>query len=304
MTDATKLIEYPADVKATIDELKSAFIDVTIHAQQAFKLVALIEQQAKEIEDARRTAEYWKAEHNAANARIAELESAAKATVPEGCTPADAAMLREANHRLAAENDSLRRALKPFADLVSTDRLSWAMVEYQIDGDPEKQTFQRPQMQRAFNRAADLYRVPDAPTAALAQPLEAQADARDARDAAELYYALRKKAEQLGFKSIADVFDAANGEPCTYPRCVVVPRDFIGQIVRDAWVKWAQTQLNPKASWLLPYAELSEADKEADRQIGEAVVAWVTRMKGVEFEADRQIDAAQPASSVAEGDKQ
>ena len=85
-------------------------------------------------------------------------EPRAEVTDDEGCTPADARMLRAANHALAAESDALRRALRPFANIVSTDRLSWAMVEYCVDGDPEKQTFQRPQMQRAFNRAADLLR--------------------------------------------------------------------------------------------------------------------------------------------------
>lgn len=78
--------------------------------------------------------------------------------VPEGCTPADAEMLRRANHGLAEENERLRRALRPFARLVSTDTLSWAMVQYCVEGDPEKQTFQRPQMQRAFNRAAETMR--------------------------------------------------------------------------------------------------------------------------------------------------
>ena len=51
-------------------------------------------------------------------------------------------------------------------------------------------------------------------------------------------------------------------------------RDHLGRFVREAWVRWAQTQPNPKASWLLPYDELSEPDKEADRQIGEAVARW------------------------------
>lgn len=76
------------------------------------------------------------------------------AEAPEGCTPADAEMLRAANHSLAAENDYLRRRLRPFAQLASSP-LSWAMVEYAIDGDPEKQVLQAPQMQRAFNRAAE-----------------------------------------------------------------------------------------------------------------------------------------------------
>ncbi|MGN6776939.1 hypothetical protein [Rhizobium sp.] len=51
-------------------------------------------------------------------------------------------------------------------------------------------------------------------------------------------------------------------------------RDTLGRFVRDAWVRWAETQPDPKPSWLLPYDELSEADKEADRQIGEAVARW------------------------------
>lgn len=48
-------------------------------------------------------------------------------------------------------------------------------------------------------------------------------------------------------------------------------RDVLGRLVRDAWVKWARSQPNPKASWLVPYDDLPEADKEADRQIGEAL---------------------------------
>lgn len=51
-------------------------------------------------------------------------------------------------------------------------------------------------------------------------------------------------------------------------------RDELGRLVREAWVRWAQMQPSPKPSWLVPYDELSEADKEADRQIGEAVARW------------------------------
>jgi hypothetical protein len=49
-------------------------------------------------------------------------------------------------------------------------------------------------------------------------------------------------------------------------------RDKLGRVVRDAWVRWAKTQPDPKPSWLVPYNELSEPDKEADRQIAEAVL--------------------------------
>lgn len=117
--------------------------------------------------------------HKLATAIAAGSTPAAGVSVPEGCTPADAQMLRVANHELAAENDRLRRALGPFARLVSTDKLSWAMVEYCVEGDPEKQTFQRPQMQRAFNRAADALRenVPGETVApASAQPPVALTD--------------------------------------------------------------------------------------------------------------------------------
>ncbi len=51
-------------------------------------------------------------------------------------------------------------------------------------------------------------------------------------------------------------------------------REQLGRMVREAWVDWARTQPNPKPSWLVPYDELSEPDKEADRQIGERIARW------------------------------
>jgi len=48
----------------------------------------------------------------------------------------------------------------------------------------------------------------------------------------------------------------------------------LGRMVREAWVRWAQMQPSPKPSWLLPYDDLSEPDKEADRQIGETIARW------------------------------
>ena len=51
-------------------------------------------------------------------------------------------------------------------------------------------------------------------------------------------------------------------------------RDHLGRLVREAWVRWAYTQPNPKPSWLVDYDELSEPDKEADRQIGECIARW------------------------------
>ncbi|CAJ2836655.1 hypothetical protein [Burkholderia pseudomallei] len=108
---------------------------------------------------------------------LRNLLDALAEVIPEGCTPADARMLREANHALAAENDALRCALRPFARVVSTDKLSWAMVEYCVRGDPEKQTFQAPQMQRAFNRAADILRAESSQPAAA--PIPEDCDVRN-----------------------------------------------------------------------------------------------------------------------------
>lgn len=51
-------------------------------------------------------------------------------------------------------------------------------------------------------------------------------------------------------------------------------REQLGRMVREAWVDWARTQPNPKPSWLVPYDDLSEPDKEADRQIGERIARW------------------------------
>lgn len=57
-------------------------------------------------------------------------------------------------------------------------------------------------------------------------------------------------------------------------RTLPYDRDTLGRFVREAWVRWAETQPDPKPSWLVPYDQLSETDKEADRQIGEAVARW------------------------------
>lgn len=63
-------------------------------------------------------------------------------------------------------------------------------------------------------------------------------------------------------------------------------RDFLGRIVRNAWVAWAKTQPNPKPSWLVPWEELNEADKEADRQIAEAIAIQL-RTEQLMFERDK-----------------
>ena len=46
-------------------------------------------------------------------------------------------------------------------------------------------------------------------------------------------------------------------------------RDGLGRIVREVWIAWAKEQPAPKPSWLVPYDQLNEPDKEVDRRIGE-----------------------------------
>lgn len=68
--------------------------------------------------------------------------------------------------------------------------------------------------------------------------------------------------------------DEAVGAAQDGSRPIPIDREQLGRFVREAWVRWAKTQPNPKPSWLVDYDELSEPDKEADRQIGEAVARW------------------------------
>jgi hypothetical protein len=47
--------------------------------------------------------------------------------------------------------------------------------------------------------------------------------------------------------------------------------DLLGQLVRHVWMQWAKEQPSPKASWLVPWEELPESDREVDRHIGAAL---------------------------------
>ena len=46
-------------------------------------------------------------------------------------------------------------------------------------------------------------------------------------------------------------------------------RDELGRIVREVWIAWSMEQSAPKPSWLVPYDQLNEPDREVDRRIGE-----------------------------------
>jgi hypothetical protein len=53
---------------------------------------------------------------------------------------------------------------------------------------------------------------------------------------------------------------------------MTIDREQLGRLVRELWIGWANQQPNPKPSWLVSYDGLSEADKEADRVIGEGLM--------------------------------
>lgn len=54
-------------------------------------------------------------------------------------------------------------------------------------------------------------------------------------------------------------------------------RDWLGREVRRVWIEWAREQTNPKPSWLMPWEELVETDREVDRRIGEVLFAYGAR---------------------------
>lgn len=58
------------------------------------------------------------------------------------------------------------------------------------------------------------------------------------------------------------------------PYLTPVQADDAGQVIRTAWMEWARTQPSPKPSWLVPWDQLSEADRDADRHIAEVLLSW------------------------------
>lgn len=76
----------------------------------------------------------------------------------------------------------------------------------------------------------------------------------------------------------AEYFDTADYPYCGgFDFCTQVGKNRIelGQLVRDVWVKWAKDQLNPKPSWLIPWEELDQGQRQVDCEIGEAIARVV-----------------------------
>lgn len=65
--------------------------------------------------------------------------------------------------------------------------------------------------------------------------------------------------------------------------------DNLGRIVREMWIAWAKEQPLPKPSWLVPYDQLSEPDKEADRLIGKRLFFEGAKSSRAECAAERNL---------------
>lgn len=51
----------------------------------------------------------------------------------------------------------------------------------------------------------------------------------------------------------------------------------VAEQIRVAWCEWARTQPNPKPSWLVPWAELDEQSRDADRHLARYALALAER---------------------------
>lgn len=148
---------------------------------------------------------------------------------------------------------------------------SW-LVEWDRLPEPDREVDRRIG-ERVWNTAVGHLHAP-APTPA-AQPSDAVAD----RNAIRVL-----RSEVSGTYAGHDIVQGAlahvEARLASSAPAAVTDRDAGGRIVREAWVRWARTQPNPKPSWLVPYDDLSEPDKEADRQIFEACAATPAAVGG------------------------
>jgi hypothetical protein len=88
-------------------------------------------------------------------------------------------------------------------------------------------------------------------------------------------------------------------------------REHLGRLVRLEWVRWAQEQPAPKASWLVPWEGLSEPDREVDRLIGERLMEafnteqterldWICR-QAEDFDVRLIVDAPREGEYMVSG---
>ena len=74
-------------------------------------------------------------------------------------------------------------------------------------------------------------------------------------------------------------------------------REQRGRLVRETWVRWAREQPDPKDSWLTPWDDLDEGQREVDMRIEAAVRADERERIRKELAADQMADHA-PIESI------
>ena len=57
----------------------------------------------------------------------------------------------------------------------------------------------------------------------------------------------------------------------SFPGDPAEPRELLGRLVRQVWLEWAREQPDAKPSWLLPWEELDDGQREVDMRIGEVL---------------------------------
>lgn len=86
-------------------------------------------------------------------------------------------------------------------------------------------------------------------------------------------------------------------------RALSINREYLGQLVRIAWMKWAAQQPDCKPSWVETWEELPERMREVDRQIGEFVASQCVtpELLRVETERDRLRAKLERVESMVRG---
>lgn len=83
---------------------------------------------------------------------------------------------------------------------------------------------------------------------------------------------------------------------------VTLDREALGRLVREVWIAWAYEQAAPKPSWLVPWEDMAECDRELDRRIGERIAqeALASRSKLTVEQAQEMANEALDRDGAAE----
>jgi hypothetical protein len=76
------------------------------------------------------------------------------------------------------------------------------------------------------------------------------------------------------------------------------PRIPYGKLVRTVWMNWGREQPDPKHSWLVPWEDLGDPQREVDMRIGDAVATAERQRIRL---ASRAQDVAQDLSNALTG---